>query len=298
MTKLQANLLLLLAAIIWGFSFVAQRAGMEFIGPYTFNGIRFALGSLSLVPLLYVLKGQKSKYPERKTKPLIIGGLLAGIVLFIASSFQQVGIVYTSAGNAGFITTLYVIIVPVLGLFLKHKINKQTWVGAILAIIGLYLLSVKGDFSLSKGDSLVLISAFFFAAHVIIIGFYTDKVNAIKISIIQFAICSLLSLAVAVFTEEIVWATIKQAAIPILYGGVMSVGVAFTLQVVAQRKAIASHAAIILSFESLFAILGGWLILNEGFTTRALIGCGLMLVGLIVSQFDFKSRFDSKSSRD
>ncbi|NOX47260.1 MAG: DMT family transporter [Chlorobi bacterium] len=275
MTKLQANLLLFLTAIIWGFSFVAQRAGMEFVGPYTFNAVRFALGSLSLVPLVYFLKGKKRNNLKRETKPLIIGGLLAGSVLFIASSFQQVGIVYTSAGNAGFITTLYVIIVPVLGLFLKHKINKQTWVGAILAIIGLYLLSVKGSFSLGKGDSLVLVSAFFFAAHVIIIGFYTDKVNAIKISIVQFAVCSLLSLAVAVFIEEIVWATIKQAAIPVLYGGLMSVGVAFTLQVVAQRKALASHAAIILSFESLFAVLGGWLILNEGFTTRALIGCWL-----------------------
>ncbi len=298
MTRLQANLLLFLAAIIWGFSFVAQRAGMEFVGPYTFNGIRFALGSISLIPFVYMLKGQKSNYPKRETKPLIIGGLLAGTVLFIASSFQQVGIVYTSAGNAGFITTLYVIIVPVLGLFLKHKINRQTWVGVFLAIIGLYLLSVKGDFSLGKGDSLVLISAFFFAVHVIIIGFYADKVNVIKISIIQFAVCSLLSLVVALFTEEIVFSTLKQAAIPILYGGLMSVGVAFTLQVVAQRRAVASHAAIILSFESLFALLGGWLILNEGFTTRALIGCGLMLVGLIVSQFDFESRFDSKSSRD
>lgn len=285
MTKLQANLLLFLAAMIWGFSFVAQRAGMEFIGPYTFNGIRFALGSLSLVPFVYILKGKRLKYPKRETKPLIIGGLLAGFVLFIASSFQQVGIVYTSAGNAGFITTLYVIIVPILGLFLKHKINRQIWLGAILAIIGLYLLSIKGNFSLGKGDSLVLLSAFFFAVHVILIGFYADKVNVIKISIIQFAVCSLLSLAVAVLTEEIVWATIKQATIPILYGGVMSVGVAFTLQVVAQRKALASHAAIILSFESLFALIGGWLILNEGFTTRALIGCGLMLVGLLVSQW-------------
>jgi len=288
MTKLQANLLLFLAAIIWGFSFVAQRAGMEFVGPYTFNGVRFALGSLSLIPFVYILKGQKSKYPKRETRPLIIGGLLAGSVLFIASSFQQVGIVYTSAGNAGFITTLYVIIVPVLGLFFKHKINRQTWVGAILAIIGLYMLSVKGNFSLGKGDSLVLVSAFFFAAHVIIIGFYADKVNVIKISIIQFAVCSLLSLAVAFFTEEIILNTLKQAAIPILYGGLMSVGVAFTLQVVAQRRAIASHAAIILSFESLFALLGGWLILNEGFTNRALIGCGLMLVGLIVSQLKGK----------
>lgn len=288
MTKLQANILLLISAIIWGFAFVAQRAGMEFIGPFTFNGFRFALGSISLIPFVYLIKTNKKQASKWSSRHLIFSGVVLGCILFIAASLQQVGIVYTTAGNAGFITSLYVILVPIFGLLFNHKLGKQIWIGATLVIFGLYLLSIKENFNIGKGDTLVLISAFFFAAHVMLVGYYSPKVNTIKISIIQFAVCSVLSLIVAIFTEKIEWGSLIQAGIPILYGGVMSVGVAYTLQVIAQRKAKASYAAIILSFESLFAVIGGWLILNEGLTLRAIIGCGFMLVGLIVSQIRIK----------
>ncbi len=276
--------ILLLAAIIWGFAFVAQRAGMEHIGPFTFNAIRFALGVLVLLPIINMTQFKQPPDQSYKRKHLVMGGLLAGIVLFAGASFQQVGIVYTTAGNAGFITSLYVIMVPVFGLMWGHKTNVQTWIGVLFAAAGLYLLSVTSEFTLSPGDGIVFIAAVFFAFHVIIIGWFANKTNPLKISIIQFAICALLSIVIALCKEEITWQGIRGAAIPLLYGGIFSVGIAFTLQVIGQRKAKPAHAAIVLSLESLFAAFGGWLILNEGFTAKGILGCGLMLAGIILSQ--------------
>jgi drug/metabolite transporter (DMT)-like permease len=288
--------LLLLAAAIWGFAFVAQRAGMEHIGPYTFNGIRFALGSITLLPFISIIKIKRTDTELYQSRHLLTGGLLSGLVLFAGASFQQVGIVITTAGNAGFITSLYVIIVPVLGLIWGHKINFQTWFGVIFAIIGLYLLSVNDKFDLSRGDGIILIGSICFAFHVMIIGWFTLKVNPIKMSIIQFTICAILSLAVALINEEITLQGIKLAAVPLLYGGIFSVGIAFTLQVIGQRKAKPSHTAIVLSLESLFAAAGGWLILNEGFTTRGFVGCGLMLTGIIFSQIKTEPKLTGTKS--
>jgi drug/metabolite transporter (DMT)-like permease len=282
--------LLLLTAIIWGLAFVAQRAGMESVGPFTFNGIRFILGSASLLPLIFVLKSKKKKESIPSKKNTLISGVLAGMVLFVAASLQQVGMVYTSAGNGGFITSLYVVIVPLMGLFFGLKVNKQTWAGTILAIIGLYFLSINADFSIQLGDSLVLLSAFFFAAHVLIIGYYSNKTDILWLAAVQFAVTGVLSLIIAICAEEIATKNIQDAAIPILYGGIMSVGVAYTLQVVGQQKAIPAHAAIILSLEALFAALGGWLILNETFTTRQFVGGSLMFLGLILSQIQLKRK--------
>jgi len=280
----KSNFILLLAAAIWGFAFVAQKAGMEHVGPFTFNGIRFAIGSLSLLPFIKLIKirfNESNNYPGNM---LIVYGILVGIILFAGASFQQIGMVKTTAGNAGFITTLYVIMVPIFGLFWNHKTNLQTWIGALLATFGLYFLSVTDKLSLSPGDGIVLISAVFFAFHVIIIGKLSPRADPIKISIIQFTVCAVLSFIVAILTEEITWNGISGAAIPLLYGGIFSIGIGFTLQVIGQRKAKPAHAAIILSLESLFAACGGWLLLNEGFTARGLIGCGLMLTGIITSQ--------------
>lgn len=288
-SSLISELLLFLTALIWGLSFVAQRKGMEFVGPFIFNGIRFGLGSLSLLPLLYI---NKNKFKENKnlhsTKLLMKGGFFAGLVLFFGASLQQIGVVTTTAGNAGFITSLYVVFTPILGLFFKQRPGIQVWVGVFLATAGLYFLSVSGNFIVSSGDILVFFSAIFFAAHVLIIAWLSPKYNVIKISIIQFSITSILSLIIAFATEEIIWENIKFAAIPILYGGIMAVGVAYTLQVFGQRKAIPSHAAIILSFEALFAAIGGWLILSEAFTLREIFGCVLMLTGIIVAQMKMK----------
>lgn len=275
--------ILLFAAAIWGFAFVAQRAGMEHVGPYTFNSIRFALGTLFLLPFIPILKFRNIELVTESPWHLRAGGFLSGIVLFAGASFQQVGIVYTTAGNAGFITSLYILIVPFLGLIIGQKISVQTWIGVLLALPGLYFLSVHEKYYPAPGDGLVLASTVFFAVHVMIIGWFTRKTNPIKLSVIQFFTCSVLSGIVALVKEEISFKPINEAIIPLIYGGVFSVGIAFTLQVVGQRNVKPAHAAMILSLESVFAVLGGWILLEEEFTLRKLAGCGLMLSGILIS---------------
>jgi drug/metabolite transporter (DMT)-like permease len=284
----RADALLLLTATIWGFAFVAQRVGMDYVGPFTFNGVRFALGSLSLVPLLFLMERKSSPasllVPRASRRTIFWGGGLAGLFLFSGASLQQVGLVYTTAGNAGFITGLYVVIVPLMGLFLRQRTHMGTWLGALLAAIGLYFLSITKELTIAWGDLLVLIGAFFWAAHVLIIGRLSPRMDALKLAITQFAVCSLLSLLTAVAMETLTWDGLRQAAIPILYGGIGSVGVAYTLQVVAQKDAHPAHAAIFLSMEAVFAAIGGWWLLNEVLTARSLLGCGLMLFGMLFSQ--------------
>ena len=284
---MKSNLLLLLTAVIWGFAFVAQRAGMEYIGPFTFNTARFAIGSISIIPLLII--NQRKKIGKEKFLPLndkifLIGGLSAGTVLFLGATFQQGGLVYTDAGKAGFITGFYVILVPILGLFIKQKTSLLTWLGAIVAIIGLYFLSVNETFETNLGDILVLIGAFFWAIQILVIGFYSTKVDPFLLAFSQFLVCAILSFITAIFSETIILHNIYSAYIPILYAGLFSVGIAFTIQVVAQREANPANAAIIMSLEAVFAVIGGWLILNESIDIRGLIGCILMFVGMILSQ--------------
>ena len=287
---LKSNLLLLVTAAIWGGAFVAQRVGMDFVGPYTFNGVRFALGSLSLLPLLILTTNgaAETSSGDGAANPTagqtLLGGVMAGAMLFLGASFQQVGLVHTTAGNAGFITGLYVVIVPIMGLLWRQRPDVGTWVGAILAAVGLYLLSVTAAFTIAYGDFLELIGAFFWAGHVHIIGWLSRRIHPLRIAFIQFATCSVLSLIVAVILETITWAGIRAALIPILYGGLMSVGIAYTLQVVAQKDAHPAHAAIILSLEAVFAAIGGWLLLGEVLSARGLAGCVLMLVGMLLSQ--------------
>lgn len=286
--KLKCNLLLLLTATIWGFAFVAQRVGMEHTGPFTYNGIRFFLGSTALLPLLfYFIKKDKSIITQ-KPKLIITGGLICGIILFIASSLQQVGIQSTTAGKAGFITGLYIIIVPFIGIFLRHKIKLNNWIGAIIATVGLYLLSGAERFILQKGDFLVFLSAFLWAVHILVIGYYSPKINPILLSCLQFYVCSILCLTTAFMNEQIIPTEIIKASVPILYGGLLSIGVAYTLQVVAQKTRPPEDASIILSLEALFAAIGGWLILNETLSFNAIIGCALMLSGIIFSQLTFR----------
>lgn len=284
---MRSNLLLLLTAIIWGFAFVAQRAGMEYIGPFTFNTARFTLGSLSLVPLLFINKKrkfEKEKFFPLKDKNLLFGGLAAGTVLFFGASFQQGGLVYTEAGKAGFITGFYVILVPILGLFIKQKTLLLTWIGAIVAIVGLYFLSINDSFEVNIGDILVLIGAFFWAIQILVIGFYSTKVDPFQLAFSQFIVCAMLSFITALFTETFIFENILLAYLPILYAGLFSVGIAFTIQVVAQRDAHPANAAIIMSLEAVFAVIGGWMILNESIPPRGLMGCLLMLIGMILSQ--------------
>jgi len=283
---LKYDFLLLLAAFIWGTNFVAQRKGMDYIGPLLYNGLRFAIGSIVLVPVLvYCRRTRGTPSPPPAGKPyLLLGSVLAGVLLFAAATMQQMGLVHTTAGKAGFITALYVVIIPVIGLAIGHHIQAGEWTGALLAIAGMYLLSVKEGLTIERGDILVLTSAFFWALHVICIGHLAQQALALTIACLQFTVCSLLSFSAALFTETIAWQAILDAAIPILYGGLFSAGIAFSLQIVCQRSCPPTHAAIIMSFETVFAALGGWLILGEILSRRDIVGCLLMLIGILVVQ--------------
>ena len=280
-------MLLLLTAAIWGLAFVAQRVGMEHMGPFTFNGIRFALGSLSLLPLLfYERRRTETDDRESAEQPALCGGILAGAVLFTGASLQQIALVYTTAGKAAFLTSLYLILVPLWGLCCKQVIAGSTWAGALFAICGVYLLSVTEQFTIAYGDALALSGAIFWALHILVIDYYSHRVNVLRLSCIQFLVCSLLSLGVALVFEEITLAAIRQTTVPILYGGIASVGIAYTLQVVGQKNARPAHAAIILSMETIFAAVGGWLLLEEGMSSRGLLGCALMLTGMLLPQLE------------
>ncbi len=289
--RILSNAILLLTALIWGFAFVAQRVGMSHIGPMLFNGIRFALGALSLLPL-YLINRKKRRVKtgggvqnaRASRTDLVKIALLAGLVLFAGASLQQIGIVYTSAGNAGFITGLYIIIVPISGSLWRQRTPRPAWIGASLALAGLYFLSVKDGFSIGTGDLLVLLSAFFWAFHVHLIAHAAPRHSSITLSIIQYSMVAILSLLTALLTEPIDFSRLPGAVPAILYGGIMSVGVAYTLQVVGQRRAHPTHAAVILSLEGAFAALGGWLLIGETLSSRELIGALLMLCGMLLSQ--------------
>lgn len=274
----QADALLLLTALIWGTGFVAQRLGMDAVGPMLFNALRFALGALVLLPFLLRpgFVGQ--------LKGGLRGGIAAGAVLFCGAAFQQVGIIYTSVANAGFITGLYVIFVPILGLALGHRTPSGTWLGATLAVVGLYFLSVTEAFTVAFGDLLQLAGALFWAAHVLVLAHYATRINPLHLAFLQFVVCALISLVAAVATEEIALAAIEAASGAVLYSGLVAVGIGYTLQVVGQKKAPPAHAAILLSLEAVFAALAGWLMLNETLGSRALMGCALMLSGMLVAQ--------------
>ncbi|WP_319406097.1 DMT family transporter [uncultured Desulfosarcina sp.] len=285
---LKSDLLFLLSAVIWGFAFVAQRMGMDHVGPFTFNGIRFCLGAMVLVPFVY---GNRKNPPQIdqgrnpiQNKNLVYYAGLAGLAIFAGASLQQVGLVYTTAGKAGFITGLYVVIVPIMGLLWGQRTNAGTWGGALMAAVGMYLLSVNEDFTVSFGDLLELIGAVLWACHIHLIGWLSPKTDSLRLAFIQFMVCAVTSLMTAVMIETASVVDVAAAALPIIYGGVLSVGVAYTLQVVAQRHAHPAHAAILLSLEAVFAAVGGWLILGEVMSGRGIIGCSLMFTGMLVSQ--------------
>jgi drug/metabolite transporter (DMT)-like permease len=278
-----ADLLLLITALVWGFGFVAQRAGMEHVGPFTFNGIRFLLGGFSLLPLALGKRNASGPGRTASVSPLVAGGI-AGLVLFCGASLQQIGLLYTTAGKAGFITGLYVIFVPLLGLFFGQRTGAGTWVGALMATAGMYLLSVRGGLVIDRGDLLVLIGALFWAVHVLVLGHFSPRTRTLLLAAIQFLCCGMLSLIVALLVEKISCSSIVAAAIPILYGGLGSVGIGYTLQTVAQKWAHPAHASILLSLEAVFAAIGGWWLLDEVLSPRGLAGCAFMLAGMVFSQ--------------
>ena len=275
-----SHALLLLTAAIWGLGFVAQRAGMAYIGPFAYNAARFALGTAALEALL-----RRRARPQGPTgRSSWWHGWLLGGLLFTAASLQQIGLVSTTAGKAGFITGLYVVLVPLLSSLAGRKVRAAVWVGAGLAVAGLYLLSVTDAWRVERGDVLVLGSAFFWALHVLAVDRFVGHHDSLRLAAHQFWVVAVWSAGVALVGEQPSWAGLWAALPAILYGGLVSVGVGYTLQVVAQRHAEPGLAAIILSLEAVFALLGGVILLGETLTSRGLLGAGLMLAGMVLAQ--------------
>lgn len=282
--KLRANGMLFLTALIWGMAFVAQSRGMENCGPFLFNGVRYFLGSVVLLPVIFALDKRAGRKKTEIRWPLL-GGLFCGTALFAASALQQIGIIGAGAGKAGFITALYVVLVPVFGIFLKKKTTLLSWVSVFVALFGMYLLCMEtAEFAIETSDLLLLDCAALFAVHIMVIDFFAPQVDCVRMACLQFFFAGLFALAVAVCTEEIRFADIVAAGVPILYTGILSSGVAYTLQIVAQKDTDATSVALICSLESVFALLGGWLLLGESFTGREIGGCALTFGAIVLSQ--------------
>lgn len=285
-TQIRNSMLLLLTAVIWGSAFVAQSVGMDYVEPFTFTCVRSIIGGIVLIPCIYFLRKFKiSQSDKLVTKVEVIGGICCGFALFAASNFQQIGIGYTTVGKAGFITALYVVLVPILGLFLKKRVSFVVWICVALSVIGLYLLCMtEGTFTLAYGDLLVLICAVLFSVHILVIDYFSPKGDGVVISCIQFFVCGILSGIVMLFVENPSVGNILAAKWPILYAGVLSSGVAYTLQIVGQKDMNPTIASLILCLESVVSALAGWVILGEILAARELLGCVLMFVAIVLAQ--------------
>lgn len=289
------NVLPVLAALIWGMAFVAQSECSDLIEPLTFNALRAVIASAFLAVVYIILqKAKKALYPD-DVKPInrkkaVIGGVLCGIFLSAAANVQQLGIMYTTVAKAGFITTLYVILVPIFGIFLKKKCPFNVWISVVISVFGLYFLSITDGFSLSKGDSIVILCAILFALHILVIDRFASDVDGILLSLIQFITMTVISGVGAVIFEEISFQAIMQCILPILYVGIFSSGVAYTLQIIATKGANPTVLSILLSLESSFAALGGYIILNQKLTLKEIFGCLLMFSAAALAQIDFKRK--------
>ena len=294
MNKTKNTFLLLLTAFIWGVAFVAQSVGMDYVGPLTFNASRFIIGAIFLIPCIAFLDKLKEKEnqaacknipaaPQNK-KVLITGGICCGIAIAAASTLQQYGIAYTTVGKAGFITALYIVIVPILGIFLKKKPRLIIWLSVLLALVGLYFLCMTDSLSFSKGDTLVLLCAFVFSLHIMIIDHFSPMVDGVRMSCIQFAVAGILCGIPALIFEHPTFSSLIAAWAPILYAGILSCGVAYTLQIVAQKNYDPTVASLLLSLESVFSVLAGWVILHQALSPREIFGCVLVFIAIILVQ--------------
>ena len=291
---LKNSLMLFLTAAIWGVAFVAQSVGMDYVGAFTFNAVRCLMGAVVLLPLIFFMKSKEEPKhltaEEKKAgrKTLIIGGISCGVFLFLASNFQQFGIKYTTVGKAGFITACYIVIVPILGLFMKKKCSSYIWAAVAMALIGLYLLCIKDGFSIGKGDILVLICAFLFSLHILVIDHFSPMADGVKLSCIQFLVSGILSGIPALLLEKPQFSSLIAAWQPLLYAGIMSCGVAYTLQIVGQKDMNPTVASLILSLESCISVIAGWMILGQSLSTREIIGCVIMFCAIILAQLPQK----------
>ena len=285
MRNAKGSLILLLTAFIWGTAFVAQSVGMDHIQPFTFNCIRNFVGAAALLPVIFVMSKINPQKETEDKRTLWIGGISCGVVLAIASTLQQIGIQYTTSGKAGFITALYIIFVPLFSLFTKKKPKPTIWISVVLAVVGMYLLCMKESLTINKGDLYIFLCAIAFTFHIMVIDKFSPMVDGVKMSCIQFLTCGVICLVLTLLFDEPTVSGIKMAAIPILYTGVMSSGVAYTLQIIGQKYTSPALATLIMSLESVFAALAGWVILNEVMSFSEIFGSLLMFVGILIAQF-------------
>lgn len=312
-SQIKHSLCLLLTAAIWGTAFVAQSVGMEYIGPLTFNGIRSLIGAAFLVPCFLLLRrinrfdrkpaaipeeGSQSrpdcgtaKEQRSKRRTLLTGGICCGIALAAASTLQQYGIMYTSVGKAGFLTAVYIVLVPILGLFFNRKCSPLVWISVALSMVGLYLLSMSGGFSsIEAGDAMLLAGAFLFAVHILIIDHFSPLCDGVLMSCIQFLVCGILCTIPALILEHPDLRHIGMAAGPILYAGILSCGVAYTLQIIGQRDVNPTVASLILSLESAISVLAGWVILHQTLTAREIAGCVIVFGAIVLAQIPLPAK--------
>lgn len=305
-TKLKGNLMLLLTAFIWGVSFIAQSKGVEEISAVAFNGIRSILGGLVLLPVIYIIDSGKRKHNqpvEPINKTLVWGGIACGIILCLASTIQTIGLKYTSPGKGGFITALYMVIVPIIGLFTGKKLRPILIAAVLVAVCGLYLMCISTDISINKGDVLIFICAFLFAAHILVIDKVSPLVDGVKLSCIQFFVCGIINVIWMFAFEEPQLKPILNSWIPIAYAGVCSCGIAYTLQIVGQKYTDPTSASILMSLESLFATLAnvilvamGWNLTGGQLTVREVIGCILMFAAIMLVQLPEKNKENEKAA--
>ena len=288
--SLKSSLLLLLTAFIWGVAFVSQSVGMDYLGPLSFNGARFLMGSAVLLPVIVFnrTRGIKEGKPVSGWKDTVTGGVCCGLVLCAAALLQQYGILYTTVGKAGFITTLYIILVPFFGIFLKKKIPGKVWAGAAIAAFGMYLLCMSESLSLGRGDTLVFLCAVLFSVHILVIDYFSPKADGVELSCIQFLTAGVIGSILAFVFERPDAGAFLKGIVPLAYAGILSSGVAYTLQVVGQRDMDPTIASLILSLESVVSMLAGWVILGQALTGRELTGCGLVFGAVILVQLPGK----------
>ena len=286
------NILLVLTALIWGCAFVAQSVGMDYVGPFTFNMARFLIGAVVLLPVIWFMDRQRKTGAEKGAgqKTLIIGGICCGIALAVASTLQQWGILFTTVGKAGFITAMYIVIVPLLGIFIGKKVRPLIISCVAIAVVGFYFLCMTESLRLGLGDFLVLLCAIAFSIHILVIDHFSPKVDGVKMSAIQFLTAAIISAVPTLLWEQPVFTEILQAWQPVLYAGVMSCGVAYTLQIIAQKNADPTVASLLLSLESVFSVLAGWVLLGQGLSLKELFGCVLIFCAIILAQLPEKKK--------
>lgn len=287
--QIKSSLILLLTATIWGVAFVAQSVGMEYIGPFTFNAIRCVLGGLVLIPVILVLKKKKETGAENQEKEdkktLWAGGIACGVILCIASNLQQFGIMEASVGKSGFFTALYIVMIPVIGIFIGKRPGIKLWFCVALAVVGMYLLCMKdGSFTIERADIMLLLCALVFSVHILVVDYFSPKVDGVKMSCIQFFVCGVLSAVGMLFTETPDISNIQAAWLPFLYAGLLSCGVGYTLQIVGQKGINPVIASLIMSLESVISALAGWVILGQVLSPKEILGCILMFVAIIITQ--------------